>query len=80
VQVLKFVGQKSLILLTSDLHSRRVCFLLIWTWSVPNCSAHRSRDLQNTFYFTVFHIPTVNNLRTDCEDYIISCVYWNIAS
>jgi len=39
-----------------------------------------SRDLQNSFLFTVFHISTVNILYTDFEDYIISCVYWNIAS
>jgi len=39
-----------------------------------------SRDLQNTFFFTVFHISTVSTLRTDNEDYLIACVYWNNAS
>ena len=29
---------------------------------------------------TVFHISTVNVLWTDCEYYIIACVYWIIAS
>jgi len=38
-----------------------------------------SRDLQNTFFFTIFHISTVNILWTDCEYYILACVYWNIA-
>ena len=59
------------------IHSRRVCFLLILKCIFPNCIAHvvsvpRSRDLQNIFFFTLFHILTVNILWTYCEDYIIA--------
>jgi branched-subunit amino acid ABC-type transport system permease component len=59
-------------LLMTIIHSRRVCILLIWAWSVSNCIVHvvnmpRSRDLQNIFCFTVFHISTVNIMWTDYE-------------
>jgi len=64
------------------IHSRRDGFLLI---CFPNCIAHvvcvpRSRDLQNTYYFTVFHISSANVLWTDCEDSTIAGVYCNIVS